>query len=269
MSLITFSKFHGLGNDFVIVDARGTGDLISAAQAKAVCDRNRGIGADGVLTLLPSRTGEAALRLHIWNADGSVAQMCGNGLRCVVAFLSQDEVILDTDAGLRSGRCLANGQISVSLGKPKLIPEPCEISIEDHLFTGLRVDMGNPHYVLKPHHAADELLDLAQQYGGALERHSSFPDRSNIEFLAWRGDRLQLVVHERGVGITQACGTGAGASYVAAREWGLFESGSDLWIDLLGGALQVCEADGEIFIIGEATEVFGGTSSLLDVSIVI
>jgi len=258
MTRVAFSKYHGLGNDFVIIDARDSGDLMTSDRARVLCDRNRGIGADGVLTLLPSRTDHAQLRMHIWNADGSVAQMCGNGLRCVVAFLQKPEVLIDTDGGLRSGRLLEDGRVRVSLGKPAFTADTLQLSVAGHDFRGLQVDMGNPHYVLEVHEDPEALRGMAESFGAALERHSAFPDRSNIEFLSWNKGRLVVVVHERGVGITQACGSGAGASYVAVKHWGLLEADASLTVELLGGALEVDEVDGEIFITGDAIEVFRG-----------
>ena len=262
MDALAFSKYHGLGNDFVVVDALGTGDLISSEQARLVCDRHRGVGADGVLTLLPSRDPAADARLHIWNSDGSVAQMCGNGLRCVVAYMAKARVVLDTDAGLRSGELRNDGLVRVSLGKPDYTEELLEVRIGEKTFRGLQVDMGNPHYVLEVFEPDVDLLKMAQAYGQALEHHSAFPDRSNIEFLSWREGRLAVVVHERGVGITQACGTGAGASYIAAKHWGYESSKAVLAVDLLGGSLDVDESEDEVFILGDGIKVFSGELTL-------
>jgi diaminopimelate epimerase len=261
MSELLFCKYHGLGNDFVIVDARAHGDLMSAAKARSLCDRNRGIGADGILTLLPSRVSNADARLHIWNADGSVAQMCGNGLRCVVAFMGGEGVVLDTDAGLRSGVGLGDQKVRVSVGVPHCDGQVLEVCVDGTCFRGLRVDMGNPHYVLNVFELGTNLRAKAEAFGAALEHHEAFVDRTNIEFLAWNKDRMSVVVHERGVGITQACGTGAGASFVALKHWGLLK-GNSLSIDLLGGPLDVDQDGEEVYITGGAVEVFRGKLTL-------
>ena len=231
---------------------------MDADLAIRLCDRHRGIGADGVLTILPSRTNQAGARMHIWNSDGSVAAMCGNGLRCVVAYLGEGELVFDTDSGLRKGYLVSSEQVRVSVGRPKIAERLEEIEIEGHKFEGLRVDMGNPHFVLTPVSQRREAIELAKQFGAALEHHDTFPDRSNIEFLAWNSQQLDVIVHERGAGLTQACGTGAGASFAALPT--LVSSFADdrLSVSLLGGELIVDEEEGEVFIEGPAKFVFAG-----------
>ncbi|MEE2904031.1 MAG: diaminopimelate epimerase [Myxococcota bacterium] len=254
----TFNKYHGLGNDFIILDERESGHLINSDLAKRLCDRTRGIGADGVLTILPSRNSDANSRLHIWNSDGSVAAMCGNGLRCVVAYLGDAEHVFDTDSGLRKGYLVSEEMVRVSVGHPKVSEEIEEIELEEQTFRGLRVDMGNPHFVLEPLEKRSAAIAQAKQFGAALESHKTFPDRSNIEFLAWDSQRLGVIVHERGAGLTQACGTGAGASFAALKKLIPDLSRDRVLVSLLGGDLMVDEEEGEIFIEGPAKFVFSG-----------
>ncbi|MFO0724788.1 MAG: diaminopimelate epimerase [Myxococcota bacterium] len=262
MSPLRFEKFQGLGNDFLIVDARTSGALMSASTAITLCDRHRGVGGDGVISLLPSRVPEAALRMHIYNADGSVAEMCGNGLRCVVrAILGASEagsrVLVDTDAGLRSGELLTGGQVRVSLGRARVVHERLEVEALGRRFLGTWVSMGNPHFVVDP--SGEEPRELAERFGPVLERASAFPERSNIEFYRKKTDgSLELVVFERGAGLTQACGTGAGATAFTALRRGEVAGGS-VTVHLPGGPLRVSAAGEEIFIEGDAAKVFEGS----------
>jgi len=257
---LTFDKLEGLGNDFVVIDARGSGELMSAARAIAICDRHRGVGADGVISLLPSRTPEAQLRMHLYNADGSVAEMCGNGLRCVVRAVlgtsSSEKIWVDTDAGLRSGEAVGAGRFRVSLGLPKILSERLTVRAEGRDFTGTWVSMGNPHFVIDP--VEETPRALAERYGPTLERAAAFPERSNIEFFRKKaGGGLELVVFERGAGLTQACGTGAGATAVAALRHGLVPSGP-VEVELPGGILRVEVTSEGVLIEGPARHVYQG-----------
>jgi diaminopimelate epimerase len=261
VSVLRFEKFQGLGNDFLIVDARSSGALMMAASAVTLCDRHRGVGADGVISLLPSRVPEAALRMHLYNADGSVAEMCGNGLRCVVrAVLGATElgarILVDTDAGLRSGEILEGGLVRVSLGRARVLKERLEVEASGHRFLGTWVSMGNPHFVIDP--SGEDPRASAERFGPALERAAAFPERSNIEFYRKTQDgSLELVVFERGAGLTQACGTGAGATAFTALRRGLSD-GPTITVHLPGGPLRVTAAGEEIFIEGDAAKVFEG-----------
>jgi diaminopimelate epimerase len=259
-----FAKYHGLGNDFVILDRRQSDALISAEEAIRLCDRHRGIGADGVLSVLPSRTKEASVRMHLYNADGSTAEMCGNGLRCVVRFVLGDgakggHLSVDTDGGLREG-WIEGDRVRVTLGRPVLVAEKLEIEIGGRRFEGMAVSMGNPHFVLAPFDLdRPRLFSLAAEIGPQIERDRMFPDRTNVELFAPRGDRLDLVVFERGAGLTQACGTGAGATAFAARRWGL--ASDSVRVVLPGGELKVDLGgpEGLATITGDAVHVFDGT----------
>jgi diaminopimelate epimerase len=261
----SFVKAHGLGNDFVIVDARADGALMSADEAIRWCDRHRGVGADGVLTLLPPRLPGAVMRMHIYNADGSVPEMCGNGLRCAVvaADLGPGRFVVDTDAGPRAVERTGPAEARVSVGRPALLAERLEVAIDGRAWVGAWISMGNPHFVLEPC-ALGETRALAARHGPALERAPAFPARTNVEFFAPRADGgLELTVFERGAGLTEACGTGAGATAVHAWARGLVPDGAPVTVWLPGGPLEVARGDdGEVTIRGEAILTFRGQAAL-------
>ncbi len=275
-----FLKYHGLGNDFVLLDRLEGGGPPSPQQAIAVCERRRGVGADGVLTLLSSRV--AAARMHVTNADGSVAEMCGNGLRCVARHLAETrlpgarELLVETDAGLKHCELhRRDGQVeevTVEMGAPVLEPARIPMAVDFERFVdaeieagGLRlrataVSMGNPHLVLfgLERRRAAELAPL-------LERHPLFPARTNVEFAEVCGDGLDVMVWERGCGFTQACGTGACAAMVAAVLEGRLQAGEERPVKLAGGLLHVKVAPGlgGVRMRGPAARVFEGVTGLL------
>ena len=250
-----FAKYHGLGNDFVVIDRLSGGDPIDPGLAVRICDRRRGVGADGVLTILPSKV--ATARMHVTNADGSVAQMCGNGIRCVAAYLAdehgaaQADLALETGAGVRACRLARQDgevrEVTVDMGKPELeasrIPIcpalPGRFVRQDVMLGELRVtatavSMGNPHLVLLDVPAAS-----AAELGPRLERHPLFPERTNVELVSMEGAGLAVTVWERGVGLTEACGTGACAAMVAAVLEGRLPPGDERPVRLPGGVLHV------------------------------
>jgi diaminopimelate epimerase len=269
-----FWKFEGLGNDFIVLESPLTGD--PADRARRLCDRRRGIGADGVLVVVPG-PGET-LHLTIWNADGSEAAMCGNGVRCVAAHAmhrgwGRDVPLhLETRSGPRVVRTLAwdgyEGRFEVAMGRPdwspgaigierpdpgSLISAPVEV--EGHTWTLTALSMGNPHVVT----FVDELdVGDLHHWGPKLERHPMFRDRTNVEFVrVVRPDRLEVLVHERGVGPTQACGTGACASLVAAACTGRADRRAEVLLP--GGMLEIVWADDdEVFMTGPARLVYTG-----------
>lgn len=266
---VRFSKYQGLGNDFVVL--RGADVTVTAAAAKRLCDRRRGIGADGVLTVSSSRVAGADVRMHVFNADGSVAQMCGNGLRCVVRFaLGGDGALaVDTDAGVLQGR-VEGDRISVTMGHARRTHEHVDASP----FVGTGVSMGNPHLVLAPFSGGEDLRALAEMHGARLERHAEFPERTNVEFCRVREDgEVDLVVFERGSGITDACGTGASATVAALAADGRVPYGEVVTVHLPGGPLGVTiERDastlGAVTIVGDAVHVFDGEVDLSDAEVV-
>lgn len=223
--LIEFSKIHGCANDFIVVDRRREAAPVSPDVAIRWCDRNRGIGADGVLSVLPSSV--APLAMHVTNPDGSVAEMCGNGLRCVVRW-AVDRGLLPSGGGpVETGRgvleCVveADGNVRIDMGRPilessrvpvllegdRIVAQPIEIDGEPLVITA--VSMGNPHAVTFLEDGLDPMA-VARRLGPRVERSPLFPHRVNAGF-ARMLDRtsMQLVVWERGAGLTMACGTGA------------------------------------------------------------
>jgi diaminopimelate epimerase len=241
-------KYHGLGNDFVLLDRRPGGADIDAAAARALCERRRGIGADGVLVLLDAPGAEARMSVH--NADGSHAEMCGNGIRCVVKHVVDhsakrpEEVPIATDAGLRVCRVRYNGaqvaDVEVEMGAARWtaphLPEGgwLDASVPGHNLRGTAVSVGNPHLVL-----FDRPAEEAPSLGATLERHPAFRDKTNVEWALGGAGGLRVTVWERGVGFTQACGTGACAVAAAAVRLGRAPAAEWLSISLPGGRLEV------------------------------
>lgn len=270
---------HGLGNDFIVVDLRAAPTLgLDADEVVRLCDRRLGIGADGVLSILPQSAAApgAMARLRIQNADGSEAEMCGNGLRCVARYLAEhdetgaDSIAVETGAGVLTcelTRQSAGGaveSICIAMGAPRLErdelrwPLPLTSDAEPLLITA--ISMGNPHAVAFFDDERD-LLALASRLGPHVERHPFFPNRTNAEFARKRSDgSFELVVWERGCGITRACGTGACATAVAATRLGLAETDRFLLLDLPGGRLEVKVAgDGtQVYLRGPAAFVYSG-----------
>jgi diaminopimelate epimerase len=264
-------KYHGLGNDFVILDRRKSGEDISADVARQLCERRRGVGADGVLVLLPAEGAWARMVVH--NADGSVPEMCGNGLRCAVKYLvdhsdqKPERIPILTGAGLLSCDVqyvegLAE-EVVVSMGPARLVASNLPsaksgpfVHQEVPGFPGVRgtaVSMGNPHLVL-----FDSPLERAPTLGPQLETAEGFPERTNVEFAQVEGSGVTLVVWERGVGLTQACGTGACATVAAAVEEGRLPASEWIRVRLPGGALGI-RADKDlsnVLMRGPATFVF-------------
>jgi diaminopimelate epimerase len=235
-------KYHGLGNDFLLLDRRQGRADIDAPAARSLCDRRLGVGADGVLVLLDSP--DAVLRMVVHNADGSVAEMCGNGIRCVVKHFVDhsakrpEEVPIATDAGVRVCRVRYTGaqvaDVEVEMG-PARFGDWVDAPVPGHPgVRGTTVSVGNPHLVL-----FDRPAEEAQVLGGTLERHPAFPQRTNVEWVRALPGGLEVVVWERGVGFTQACGTGACASAAAAVRLGRAPAGEWLSISLPGGKLEV------------------------------
>lgn len=263
----SFEKVHGLGNDFVLFDLRRGGSPPDVAEAVRLCDRRRGVGADGVLTLLPPTSAEADLALVIHNADGSVPEMCGNGLRCVVSVVRDGApggpVRVETGAGLRQGWIEPDGAVRVTLGRGRVVDLGVVCRLDDETWVGASVDMGNPHLVLffeAGRLASENLMALAERFGPQLERHPEFPERVNVGF-ARRGEErdIDLVVYERGAGRTEACGTGAAACALAARA--CFGSDGKTLVRLPGGELWLELPDSEtedIYLTGGVARVYRG-----------
>jgi len=271
-----FAKYQGLGNDFLVVEQAGF-PPVSGALARQLCCRHFGIGADGVL-LTGSEQGRPFMR--VVNADGSTPEMCGNGLRCVALYLVERELMRElafevaTDAGphhVRVSRSAAGAIVEVSMRPPSLVASEVlrdgsgrsvdqPFAVEGRELRLTAVSMGNPHVV-----SFDDLRGQEQWLGPRIEKDPRFKSGANVGFARLRGENeLDLVVWERGVGFTLACGTGACAAAVAAVETGRVARGAPVVVHLPGGPLTIrVAADGEpISMTGPAAHVFDGELEL-------
>ena len=270
---IPFSKMHGLGNDFVVIDAVSRPLSLAVEQVRRLADRRFGIGCDQLLLVEPPRLAKADFRYHIFNADGSEAEMCGNGARAFARFVhdrglsAARELTLDTDAGPVLTRLEEGGEVTVNMGPPRLLPAevPFEATARADVYAlevegesvelGV-VSMGNPHAVLRV-----DSVDGAPvgELGPRIECHSRFPNRVNVGFMEVCGEaRVRLRVWERGAGETQACGTNACASVVSGRLRGWL--GERVAVELPGGRLVISwRGEGEpVWMTGPAVQVFEG-----------
>jgi diaminopimelate epimerase len=280
---MNFTKMHGAGNDYVYVDCfNNETPADPAATAIAVADRNKGIGGDGLILICPSDLPAADARMRMFNADGSEAEMCGNGLRCVAKYVydhgicQKQNLNLETGAGVLSVELeIANDkveQVTVDMGEPILqaakIPTTLSndptaqtvvnipLEVDGHQLTATCVSMGNPHCVIFVEKATDELV---LKIGPKIETDSRFPARINVEFVEIISpSEVRQRTWERGSGETLACGTGASAVCVAGVLLGKTER--KITNHLLGGTLvlQWKESDNHVMMTGPATEVFSG-----------
>ncbi len=261
MQRLDFAKFEGAGNDFLVLEAASEAAL-GAAAARALCDRHYGVGGDGVLLVLPSD--DARARMVVLNADGSRPEMCGNGLRCVALFLAERDgvdradYVVATDAGPRRASVKRTGErAEVTLGMGRGTPgEPVTFVVLGREVPFQRVSMGNPHAV-----AFLDGVDEAALDRFAPELSQSVAGGTNVEIVRQRGPReFSVLVWERGVGRTLACGTGAAAVAVAAVTSGLAPYGAELTLALPGGELGLSVEQGtlEVTLRGPARHVFSG-----------
>jgi diaminopimelate epimerase len=260
-----FAKWQGTGNDYILIEEDHLLDHapLTPEDARLLCDRHFGIGGDGILLL--GRSEHADARMRIFNPDGSMAEMCGNGIRMAARYLVEHELVqgnefaIETAGGLIRPHVLADGKVRVDMGLART-EEPETVDTQSHgNFHGRAVSMGNPHFVVaRP--PAD--LDL-EQIGPAVERHPRFPDRTNVEFIEVVDPGcVRMRVWERGVGETLACGTGACAVAVCA----LLDHGCEraVIVELPGGSLTI-EVDPDtlqVHMTGPAAETFAGTLDL-------
>ncbi len=285
---LSFQKYQGLGNDFLLVDNRQQAELLlSPAEARHWCDRHFGVGADGVIFLLAG-TADCDYQMRMYNADGSVAEMCGNGIRCLAKFIFELEgrhlgetvsYRIDTLAGVMVPEVQADGQVRVDMGQPQLLasqipttlvaPEEkvieVPLTVADRQWPVTCVSMGNPHCVTFVEDVATIPLE---QVGPQFEHHPVFPQRTNTEFVqVLGGDRLRMRVWERGAGATLACGTGACATVVAAVLTGRLQPNAtgvaEATVELPGGDLFICWDlhNQHLYMTGPAIAVFRGTLS--------
>jgi diaminopimelate epimerase len=259
---LPFMKMHGAGNDFVVIDSRGREAVVTAALARALGDRHRGVGFDQLAELHGG--GSGVLLLDFWNSDGSRAGACGNATRCVADFVMEQSgaatVTLVTTRGALHAVRQAEGRVSVNMGAPQLhwneVPLARDVDLQHLPLDGdpMAVGMGNPHCVFFVPDVGT--IDLAVR-GGLVECDPLFPQRANVEFAALVApDHLRVRVWERGAGITLACGSGACAVAVAAHLKGL--TGRSVTLDMDGGTLYVDWREDGVWLTGPTAHVFDG-----------
>lgn len=274
---IEFVKYHGLGNDFILIDNRASSEpIVTPEQAVKLCDRHFGIGADGVIFALPGTNG-TDYTMRIFNSDGSEPEMCGNGIRCFAKFLADLEgstnptsrLRIHTLAGIIIPQLTADGQVKVDMGEPRLLAEEIpttlvtarekvinqSLNVAGQTWSVTCVSMGNPHCIT----FVDDVAAIPlEEIGPQFEHHPVFPQRTNTEFIqATSRDYLKMRVWERGAGATLACGTGACASLVAGVLAGKCDRVAT--VELPGGCLQIeWSHDQKLYMTGAAERVFAG-----------
>ncbi|MBE9180749.1 diaminopimelate epimerase [Oculatella sp. LEGE 06141] len=283
---IAFTKYHGLGNDFILIDNRHQSEpLLTPEQAVHWCDRHFGIGADGVIFALPGQA-ETNYTMRIFNSDGSEPEMCGNGIRCLARFIAdleqQDGTLpadtagmaytIQTLAGVMVPKLEVDGRVTVDMGLPHLMAAeiPTTLTAAEQKAVDLPLDvagqtwqvtcvsMGNPHCITFVDDVSAIPLEVI---GPQFEHHSAFPQRTNTEFIqVIRRDYLKMRVWERGAGITLACGTGACAALVAGVLTGKCDRRAT--VELPGGCLEIewAEANQHLYMTGPAASVFSGVA---------
>ncbi|HLK38616.1 MAG TPA: diaminopimelate epimerase [Polyangiaceae bacterium] len=261
-SATSFHKYEGLGNDFIVVDATDERIVIPECAA-AWCDRRFGVGADGVLLVLPARADGCDVRMRVINADGSVPEMCGNGVRCVALHvargrgLRQAKIRVETDAGPCAcdvDDVRGDGMVTVDMGVIHVYGDRA-VDVDGKRVLVTVADAGNPHAVLFGAFARGEVEHL----GPRVATHPDFPRGTNVEFARVAADGIDLVVWERGVGITLACGTGACATAAVACDKGLTSRDAPIAVRLPGGRLTVTiDAASRATMCGPARHVFDG-----------
>ena len=285
-SAVSFSKYHGLGNDFALIDCRKAGEpVLTPAQAERMCDRNFGVGADGVIFVLPPDTDDSKVRMRIYNSDGSEPEMCGNGIRCMARFVADvegnnDIGVISTLAGPIVPTMQDDGAVRVDMGEPILkgsevpttLPEDADgrvieapLTVAGKEWKVTCVSMGNPHAIV----FVDDVdaLDI-NVVGPPFEIDPVFPAKTNTEFVqVLSPNHLKMKVWERGAGPTLACGTGTCALVVAGVLAGKIPRpavGSPCTVTLPGGDLKIewDEATNKIFMTGPAVPVFSGQYSV-------
>lgn len=277
---IEFTKYHGLGNDFILVDNRHSSEpVLTPEEAVVLCDRHFGIGADGVIFALPAQNG-TDYTMRIFNSDGSEPEMCGNGIRCLAKFIAdlegsdaKTEYRIHTGAGVIITELRSDGQVKVDMGVPRLLAAEIPttlaapdakvidvpIEVADKSWSVTCVSMGNPHCIT---FVEDVSAIALETVGPQFEHHQAFPQRTNTEFIqVIRRDYVKMRVWERGAGVTLACGTGACAAVVAGVLTGKCDRTTA--VELPGGVLEIewSEVSGRIYMTGPAQRVFTGLIS--------
>jgi diaminopimelate epimerase len=272
---LEFSKMHGLGNDFIVIDAINQDFTLTPKQITKLCRRNFGIGCDQLLLVQSSE--RADFRYRIFNADGSEVAQCGNGARCLGKFVSykgltnKKELTIETLSGIMQLELLANGEVQVDMGSPRLSPTEVPFMLDRHEVAADSyyidveqvnyqigvVSLGNPHAVMV---VTDVATAPVATVGAKIESHLRFPQRTNVGFMQIL-DRhnINLRVFERGVGETLACGSGACAAVVIGQLWQLLDP--KVKVNLPGGSLDINwsgKPQDSVFMLGEAVLVFDG-----------
>lgn len=278
MTRLKFTKMHGLGNDFMVIDGINQTFIPNSSLIQKWSNRHFGIGFDQLLLVEQAQTNGVDFRYRIFNADGGEVQQCGNGARCFVKFVSKQgltnkqEIVVETASGIIKPRLNSNGLITVNMGKPRFqaaqIPFVLHTNESDkQIFYPIEnkneiaymsiVSMGNPHAVWRVDNV--QTAPVAQ-WGNALQHHNRFPERVNVGFMQIDDSHhIKLRVYERGSGETLACGTGACAAVVSGIRAGWLTAGEDICVSLPGGNLWVRWQDGDdVLMTGEAVTVFHG-----------
>ena len=271
--LLNFSKMHGLGNDFVVIDAINQSVSLDTEAVRRLADRHRGIGCDQLLIVEPAQQADSEFFYRIYNADGSEVEQCGNGARCFARFVhdkgltDNNTILVDTASGRITLQIETSGEVTVNMGQPRFTPADIplrrdaveteySLNIDDEVVYFGAVSMGNPHAVL----LVDDIDNApVAELGPRLESHPDFPNRVNVGFAeVVNRDQIRLRVYERGAGETEACGSGACAAMVIARQQGLVND--KVAVDLRGGTLQISWAgdDSSVWMTGPATHIFDG-----------
>ncbi len=270
MTTLSFMKMHGLGNDFVVLDARRQPLDLSVDQVRAIADRHTGVGCDQLIIVEPAKSERADVLMRIRNADGGEVEACGNATRCVATTVMEEKgtthAIIETAVGLLDARAVNGGLVAVDMGLANLDWQDIPLAREmDTLHLGITngplqdpvaVNVGNPHAVFFVDDA--EAVPL-ETIGPEVEHHELFPERINVEAAqVISAGELRVRVWERGVGITQACGTGACAALVAACRRGLTERAAKVHLD--GGTLGIeWREDDHVLMTGPVAVSFQGT----------
>ena len=278
MATLKFSKMHGLGNDFMVIDGTRQTFRPDAAQIQAWADRHTGIGFDQLLLVEKTDTPDVDFRYRIFNADGGEVEQCGNGARCFVKFVSEHgltdkrTIRVETARGIIEPSLNDNGLITVNMGQPQFAPQDVPFVLRSGEQAGEKsyivvneldsaqmslLSMGNPHAVML---VEDTAAAPVAEWGAALQNHPRFPARVNVGFMqVVDAHHIHLRVFERGSGETQACGTGACAAVVSGVRWGLLAAGEDVRVSLPGGDLYIRWSEGEpVWMTGPAVTVFEG-----------
>jgi diaminopimelate epimerase len=274
---LEFSKMHGLGNDFVVIDAISQSVDLTTTQVRALADRHTGIGCDQLLLVERAQGADADFRYRIFNADGGEVGQCGNGARCFMRFVhdrglsDKPEVRVETQSGLLQLTLEADGQVTVDMGEPRLQPADIPfvtaararsypLQVDGQTLEIAALSMGNPHAVLQ----VDDIEQAPVEHlGPAIESHPGFPERVNVGFMqVIDPEHIRLRVFERGAGETRACGSGACAAVVAGRLWD--QLAPRVNVALRGGNLVVkwVGEGSPVYMTGPATQVFLGEIDL-------